>query len=186
MALTSCAVATDIIANLGTNVTERGLTTDQFKAKFDKGLTDFVAWFNATHLVELTPANIGAETPAGAQTKVDAARSRDISINIPGDIFATTGIIRYVVGSARTVSKVRLAIGSAPTGADLIIDVHKNGTTMFTTTGNRPKIIATATSGVSVAPNITALAEGDVVTIDIDQVGSTLPGTGLAITLMCT
>jgi len=116
----------------------------------------------------------------------DHTDPKDISIFIPGDMFVTTGIVRYVVGAARTVQKVRLAIASAPTDADLIIDVNKNGTTMFSTQTNRPKIVAGTTSGVSVAPDITALAEGDVVSIDIDQVGSTLPGTGLAITIMCT
>jgi hypothetical protein len=39
--------ATDIITNIGTTPQERGLTTDQFKAKFDEGLTNFVTWFNA-------------------------------------------------------------------------------------------------------------------------------------------
>jgi hypothetical protein len=41
-----------VIAGLGTTVNERGLTTDQFKAKFDEGLTEFVAWFNDTHKTE--------------------------------------------------------------------------------------------------------------------------------------
>jgi hypothetical protein len=47
---------TEIITNIGTNPTERGLTTEQFKAKFDEGLTAFVEWFNDTHLVELKTA----------------------------------------------------------------------------------------------------------------------------------
>lgn len=111
--------------------------------------------------------------------------NRDISFFIPGDLFLTTGIISCVIGTGRTISKVRLAIGSAPTGSSVIIDIHKNGVTMFTTQGNRPTIVASATSGVSITPDITTLAEGDVLTIDIDQVGSTLTGTGLAITVMC-
>lgn len=110
---------------------------------------------------------------------------KNISMYIPGDMFVTTGILRYVVGSAKTILKVRLAIASAPSGADLIIDVNKNGTTMFSTQANRPTIVANTTTGVSVAPDITVLAEGDVVSIDIDQVGSILPGTDLAITIIC-
>lgn len=112
--------------------------------------------------------------------------SKDISFFIPGDAFVKTGMISFVNGVARTVSKVRLSAGSAPTGADYIIDANKNGTTIFTTQTNRPKITAGTTSGVSVAPDVVALTEGDVLNIDIDQVGSTLPGTDIAITIQCT
>lgn len=50
MASTTCSVTTNVIASLGTTPEERGLTTDQFKAKFDQFATEFVAWFNATHI----------------------------------------------------------------------------------------------------------------------------------------
>jgi hypothetical protein len=52
MAFSTYTGDTDIIASLGTTPEERGLTTDQFKAKFDEFATAFVAWFNATHIVE--------------------------------------------------------------------------------------------------------------------------------------
>jgi hypothetical protein len=42
----------EIITNIGTTPNERGLTTEQFKAKFDEGLKNFVAWFNDTHKTE--------------------------------------------------------------------------------------------------------------------------------------
>lgn len=37
---------TTVITNIGTNPSERGLTTDQFKAKFDQTVKDYVTWFN--------------------------------------------------------------------------------------------------------------------------------------------
>lgn len=52
MAFTPCSVTTTNITNVGTNVAARGLTTDQFKALFDKYGADFVAYFNNTHLAE--------------------------------------------------------------------------------------------------------------------------------------
>ena len=42
----------EIITNIGTTPDERGLSTDQFKAKFDEGLKAFVTWFNDTHKTE--------------------------------------------------------------------------------------------------------------------------------------
>jgi hypothetical protein len=42
----------EIITNIGTTPDERGLSTDEFKAKFDEGLKAFVTWFNTTHKTE--------------------------------------------------------------------------------------------------------------------------------------
>jgi hypothetical protein len=52
MPMTQYTGDTDIIANVGTTPQERGLTTDEFKAKFDEGLKAFVSWFNTTHKTE--------------------------------------------------------------------------------------------------------------------------------------
>lgn len=52
MPMTEYSGSTNIIAGLGTTPQERGLTEDQFKAKFDEGLTAFVTWFNSTHKTE--------------------------------------------------------------------------------------------------------------------------------------
>lgn len=52
MAFTTYTGDTAIIAALATTAAERGLEPDEFKAKFDEAITAFVAWFNATHIVE--------------------------------------------------------------------------------------------------------------------------------------
>lgn len=52
MSMTQYTGNTEIITNIGTTPQERGLTTDQFKAKFDEALKAFVLWFNNIHLVE--------------------------------------------------------------------------------------------------------------------------------------
>lgn len=52
MAFTTCPVATDVISSLGTTPQERGLTTEEFKAAFDKFGNKFVEWFNTTHITE--------------------------------------------------------------------------------------------------------------------------------------
>jgi hypothetical protein len=56
MAYTPYTGATDTISNIGTTPEERGLTTAQFKAKFDEDFANFVAWWNATHLGEALTA----------------------------------------------------------------------------------------------------------------------------------
>jgi hypothetical protein len=52
MAMTPYSGDTSVIGKLGTTPQERGLTTQQFKDKFDEGLKAFVEWFNETHKTE--------------------------------------------------------------------------------------------------------------------------------------
>ncbi len=80
-----------------------------------------------------------------------------------------------------TLSDIILNAKGAPTGADLIYDIHLNGTTIFST---RPQISAGATSGGGSAVFSTAdVPPNSVLTIDIDQVGSTFAGSGVTIML---
>jgi len=107
--------------------------------------------------------------------------------------FAVTGTLAVGTDKAPTllapcsltITKVKLVVKTAPTGADLIVDVNKNGTTIFTTQANRPKIVAGSTTGDSGTPDIISLAEGDKLTIDIDQVGSTIAGADLTVETVC-
>lgn len=53
MAMTPYSGDTSVIGKLGTTPQERGLTTQQFKDKFDENTKNFVAWFNTTHLADI-------------------------------------------------------------------------------------------------------------------------------------
>ncbi len=80
-----------------------------------------------------------------------------------------------------TLTGVTLNIKGAPTGAALIVNVRKNGTTIF---GTRPQITAGATTGGSGAVlSVTAIPINSLMTVDIDQVGSTFAGSGLTVIL---
>lgn len=84
-----------------------------------------------------------------------------------------------------TIVKVKICVKTAPTGAALIVDVNKNGTTIFTTQGGRPSIPIGGTTDDSDTPDVTALAETDKLTIDCDQVGSTIAGADLTVEVVC-
>ncbi len=104
-----------------------------------------------------------------------------------GTLSVTTGALRLPVEGAYTITGIRLMVGTAPTGTALLLDVNKNGTTIFTTQANRPTIAAGATSGgPGAAPNVTSLAAGDYLTVDIDQVGSTVAGSDLVVSVIVT
>jgi hypothetical protein len=84
-------------------------------------------------------------------------------------------------GFTLTMQKVRLAVGMAPTGASLIVDVLLNGASIFTSTP-KPRILAGQTTGVAV-PNTTAWPDGSFLTVDVTQIGSTVAGSNLTVTV---
>lgn len=106
--------------------------------------------------------------------------------------FSYAGTIKVVAGTHRlyndtgrtlTIRTVRASLGTAPTGADVIIDVNKNGTTIFTTQSARPTVAATTNTGVGV-PAVVAWPAGQYLTIDIDQIGSTVAGADLTVAVV--
>lgn len=109
-----------------------------------------------------------------------------------GFVFTVTGTLTtgtsvapaLVAMATQTISKVYVNVKTANTGADLIIDVNKNGTSIWATTqANRATITDGSTSGTQTSFDTTSLSEGDILTIDIDQVGSTVAGADLTVTV---
>lgn len=104
----------------------------------------------------------------------------------PGQAFQWTGLQRYRLPEGVVEAQilgVSSAVGLAPTGASLIVDVHKNGTTIYTTQANRPTIPVTSFDGPETVPNVTQWLATEYLTFDIDQVGSTIAGAHLTIML---
>jgi len=82
---------------------------------------------------------------------------------------------------ATTVEDVELHVKTAPTGAALIVDINEAGTTLFAT---KPEIdISGTTEDNNHAFSDTALAAAAELTMDVDQVGSTVAGADLTVLL---
>jgi len=101
----------------------------------------------------------------------------------PGTLSVSVGADPMVFPYPIEIQGISAALQTAPTGADLIVDVNKNGTTIFTTQANRPRITAGSVVTVSEVTNmdITTLAAGDELTVDVDQVGSSTSGSALTL-----
>lgn len=120
----------------------------------------------------------------------DATKWERVMAGAPGGVippFSLGGVAAVQAFSMRlyapvdcTILSVRASVGTAPTGAGLIVDINKNGTTIFTTQSNRPTI-APGTNTDNSVPDVTTLLAGDYLTIDIDQVGSTVAGSDLSV-----
>jgi hypothetical protein len=93
-----------------------------------------------------------------------------------------TGAQPVVISEDADVVDVQAVVGTAPTGADIIVDVNVGGSSLWATQGAQPTITATTTDSGKTAPNQNAsLDAGDLLTVDVDQVGSTVAGAKLTV-----
>lgn len=94
------------------------------------------------------------------------------------DAVVSSGRMRIynVFGATGTIKKVFLAAHTAPTGAALIVDININGVTIFTNQAHRPQIAAGSNIGFSISIDVPGFTDGDYLTMDIDQIGSSSPG----------
>lgn len=142
---------------------------------------------NANDALNKIEAELGVN-PKGNFATVNARLAKpDVEVfSHPGTLDVGAGSGRFVFPFAATISEVRMVVGTAPSGASLICDVNKNGTTIFTTQANRPTISSNQTTSPAATPAVTAVAAGDVLSVDIDQVGSTVPGSDLTVVISYT
>ena len=103
------------------------------------------------------------------------------------DLSTGTAKSTFRMPYAFTLSAVRASVTTAPTGSTIIVNIKESGTTILSsriTIDPTEKTSVTATSQPVISD--TALADDAEITVDIDQVGSTVAGTGLKITLIGT
>lgn len=95
---------------------------------------------------------------------------------------AATGAQPFPYTGSGTVVDVRAVVGTAPTGQALVVDVHINGSSLWAATIDKPTIAVSAKdSGLTPPDQNAVLSDGDVITVDIDQVGSTIAGGNLTV-----
>jgi hypothetical protein len=107
------------------------------------------------------------------------------------DLSTGTAKVTFRMPFAMTLTAVRASVNTAPTGSTLVVDINED-------TGGGPTTILSTklsidasekTSTTAATPAVisdASLADDSAITIDIDQVGSTIPGKGLVVTLIGT
>jgi hypothetical protein len=104
----------------------------------------------------------------------------------PGTLTAATGQDYAVVGglpdTGGTIVGVNVTVSVAPTGATAIFDVNVNGTTIYTTQANRATIAISGTESTeAAAPEAAGVVNGDLISLDTDQIGSSTAGSNAAV-----
>lgn len=100
-------------------------------------------------------------------------------------LLVRAGVARFYLTESYNLESVVASVGTAPTGAAIIVDINKNGASVFANPANRPTIpIAGFTSGE--VTDAEAFVPGDYITVDIDQVGSVVAGADLTVVVRLT
>lgn len=118
------------------------------------------------------PGDPGPEGPRGYGQAV---------FSMDGNLIIKVGTARWRVVGSLIIRNIVATVGTTPTGADVIVDVNLNGTTIFTDQSFRPTISPGSNDSGVTSPDVTNLSEGDYLTVDIDQVGSSFPGADLTV-----
>jgi hypothetical protein len=161
------------------------------------GYADMDTYSNYRKLVATCGTNSPVRLPIGTTGQVLSVSSSGLPSWITPQpqttLFTINGVL--TVGSnplriyntsavSRTISKVFVAVNTAPTDASILVDIHKNGTTIFTTQSNRPAISSTNFTGQTTVIEVPTWAAGEYLQVNVDQVGSTIAGADLSVHIL--
>lgn len=103
------------------------------------------------------------------------------------DLTTGTAKVTFRMPFAFTLTAVRASVTTAPTDAALQVDINESGASILSTVLSIDSGEKTSTTAATAAViSDSSLADDAEITIDIDQVGSTVAGAGLKVTLIGT
>jgi len=176
-------IASGAQVNVATDITYDAATRE---VRSSTG-TDAVLPLVSTSSAGLAPAT---GTATGRFLRDDASYAHPIDTIVLACSDETTALtagtnrVRFRMPYAATLLAVRASVNTAPTGSTLIVDINEAGTSVL---GTKLSIDASETSSTTAASAATitdsSLAEDAEISIDIDQIGSTVAGAGLKVML---
>jgi hypothetical protein len=96
-----------------------------------------------------------------------------VNLHVPGELNTAVNVATVMAPFACRVSAMLAKIGTAGAGSQMIVDIHKNGTTIYSSA----KLVFDDTDVDPAYGALTAdpviLAKGDILTLDIDQESTT-------------
>lgn len=104
------------------------------------------------------------------------------SIILPGTLSVKVYETEFSSPVAFTLVNARGRVATAPTGDSIIMDVRVDGVSIFSNQGEMINIPAAGQSDVSATKNH-AVSAGDVITVEVEQVGSSVAGADATVVL---
>ena len=125
---------------------------------------------------------------ASRKAYVDGKSIKTLGWFIPGAAAVGTNVsARLKLNYDVTIVKAKAYAKTAPTGSNLIFDINVAGSTIWSTQANRLKITAGSNEDTDITTfNTTTITAGQAITIDIDQIGSTVAGSDITVLLEVT
>ena len=144
-----------------------------------------------TTLARLSAGNVGVEgnllfraggSFVGLPVEIQLACSDETTACTTG-----TAKVTFRMPYAMTLTAVRASVTTAPTGSTFVIDINETATTILSTKLSIDASEKTSTTAATAAViSDSALADDAEITIDFDQIGSTIAGAGVKVTLIGT
>ncbi len=171
----------DTEINIALDVTEENLTEDNLWVGNGSNLATETAFSNCQAANQAVTYATGSQT-VGCNTFY---AQHGYGVGLTGTLTTSLDFeaVNVPITIAATIQDMTCRVGTAPTGATILIDLHLNGTTIFTTQANRVTIAISGLVDTSGTPDVTAISPGDRINFDIDQVGSTIAGADLSCVL---
>jgi len=131
---------------------------------------------------------IAATGPQGAKGErgIDGRSVFTQTLTFTGELYVVTAKPRYYATFDGTITAIAVSVGTAPVGADIIVNLYINGTTIFDSPSGRPTISDGSYSDLSSTADTATLNTGDYLTVSIDQVGSSFAGSDLTVQIELT
>lgn len=109
----------------------------------------------------------------------------DMVFHVDGALALATGVSEsLIVTAAGLIQKVYAYVKDPGSANSTTIDIHKNSVTIFTVQANRPSIDWNDVDQLaSAVPDVQAVAENDILTLDIDAIATDAAGLTVVIAL---
>lgn len=122
-------------------------------------------------MFEVSPVGLGAKSiPVAASVYVAGT----LSVGVPG--------VEWVAPFDLVLRNATGRVATAPSGADVIVDVRVNGTSVYGSQADMMVIADGAQQDTSATVDA-AVSAGDVITLEVEQVGSSTAGADLTVVL---
>jgi len=167
----------------GNNIDDSGVLFQREQAAADADVAGQGQWWTQTNATACRPmftSDIGTDHEL-LKAEIGIAVSDETT-----DLATGTGKATFRMPFGMELTEVRASVTTAPTGATLTVDINDSGTTIMSTNKLSIDDGEKTSETAATAPGITdsTLADDAEITVDIDQVGSTVAGAGLKIWLI--
>ena len=178
-----------------TDVPATQLTGTIDNARLPATITGLTSVTSTTFVGALTGTASGNLVAGGALGTPSSGNASNLT-NLPATIqlacsdettalTAGTAKVTFRMPYAMTLTAVRASVTTAPTGSTLVVDINEGGTSILSTKLSIDATEKTSTTAATAAViSDSALADDAEITIDIDQIGGTIAGAGLKVTLI--